>query len=420
MPSAPTAFPSDAIARAARAELAPDLARMRRERRARLQAEMAHAGLDALLLLGRANAVYAAGVAVDGADASFGHHFPAIAVVPAASLPHLFTATPHGAAPATPPPPDLPPDHVHRAIAPESEGAARALVDRIREVLGGTTVARLGVDQLTMPLHALLPGSGLAREIADATPATVAARVIKTADEVACLRRAQATNDRAMEDVLPLARPGASQSALSARFLSRVVELGADASLVDPIWDVVPRFSRERAPTAFGRLFFPRPSAARRLAEGDVVWVDTGIACDGYVSDFGRTWVVGRAPSARERDQWRRWCAVRDAVIAATRPGATAAGLTRAARAADGGGTPWLEHLYLAHGIGLDSAEMPLVGSDLGESFDEAVVLAEGMTIVLEPVIWDDGHAGHRAEEMLVVTRDGCEQLTHHGYAPFE
>ena len=50
-----------------------------------------------------------------------------------------------------------------------------------------------------------------------------------------------------------------------------------------------------------------------------------------------------------------------------------------------------MPHFYLGHGLGIDSAEMPYVGSDIGEAFDAALVLAAGMVLVLEPIVWDDG-----------------------------
>jgi Xaa-Pro aminopeptidase len=177
-----------------------------------------------------------------------------------------------------------------------------------------------------------------------------------------------------------------------------------------------------------GDIAFPLPSAPRPLEDGDVVWVDTGLHVGGYASDFGRTWIVGHdpRPTARQRDQFARWRAVVDAVLALCKPGVSALELCRAAVAADAGGTgsgsrrrPWIEHFYLAHGVGTDSAEMPLVGTDLGESFDEALVLAPGMVLVLEPVIWDDGAAGYRSEDIVAVTDDGWMPLSDHPYDPF-
>ena len=54
---------------------------------------------------------------------------------------------------------------------------------------------------------------------------------------------------------------------------------------------------------------------------------------------------------------------------------------------------------------------MPFVGTDLGDEFDESVVLHPGMVLVLEPVVWEDGAAGFRAEQIVAVTENGCTIL---------
>ena len=151
------------------------------------------------------------------------------------------------------------------------------------------------------------------------------------------------------------------------------------------------------------------------------MWVDAGHGHEGYASDYGRTWIVGRDPDAAERACFERWKEIMAATIAATRPGATLGDLGRAATQANGGERPWLPHFYLAHAVGLDSAEMPMVGSDLGDEFDDGYALAEGMILVLEPIVWRDGIASYRAEEIVVVTAGGCRMLSGHpGYLPFE
>ena len=52
------------------------------------------------------------------------------------------------------------------------------------------------------------------------------------------------------------------------------------------------------------------------------------------------------------------------------RAGVTGGDLTAAAMAVCGGARPWMPHFYLGHGLGLDAAEMPFVGTDLGDDFD--------------------------------------------------
>jgi len=55
---------------------------------------------------------------------------------------------------------------------------------------------------------------------------------------------------------------------------------------------------------------------------------------------------------------------------------------------------------------------MPLIGTDRGDEFDASIVLAPGMVLVLEPVVWDDGHCGHRSEEIIAITDEGYAWLS--------
>lgn len=391
-----------------------DPARMRRDRLARLQREMAANGIDGLVLLGLSNVQYAVGPRVVAGDQSHAFASRVTGIVPADGPPHLCTPWPDGA------PPELPADHVHPAFDVDTDAGAAALLDLARGILGSTPSNTIAFDEHTTATWCRAGGN--AGNAVDAMPALAAAKIIKSSDELECIRRAQAINEAAMDDVRPLARPGVRQVDLTARFLRRVCELGATSNAIDPIWQVVPPRIADGPYTTTGHVAYPISSTERILRDGDVIWVDTGITYLGYASDFGRTWVVGDPPrvSARQRDQFHRWRDVVDRVLAVIRPGATGADLTRAAcEGFPAGGRPWLPHFYLVHSVGTDSAEMPLIGTDLGAAFDESVVLAPGMVLVLEPVIWDDGHAGYRSEEIVAVTDDGWFPLSDHTYAPF-
>jgi len=391
----------------------PDLARMARERRARLAATMRRHDVPALLLLGRAAVQYATGALWPSSDAGHAHQQPTLALFVADDPhPHLFT--PHADVLLA----DLPRDHVHPGLHPEFLTGVRDLARRVRELVGASLPERIGLDEATIAMHLELPGLLGATTLVDAQPVLAAARIVKTRDEVLCIRRAQQINDRAMLDVQAELRPGVRPHELSALFLRRVLELGASGNLVDPIWQPMPARRADGPFTVNGEIAFPLPSSARPFAAGETIWVDTGITWNGYVSDFGRTWIVGDDPSPAQRALFDRWRAVLARVVACIRPGATGADLIAAACAGEAR-PPWLAHLYLGHGAGLDSAELPFVGSDLGAGFDTSLVLEPGMVLVLEPVVWEDGVGGHRAEEAVVVTGDGCEPITTHPYAPF-
>jgi Xaa-Pro dipeptidase len=213
-------------------------------------------------------------------------------------------------------------------------------------------------------------------------PAMGAAKVAKTVDELACIREAQRLTELAMAEVVPLLRPGVRQTDLTAAFLRRVFDLGIENVGVDPIWQVVPATRAEGPRTVHGDLAFPTSSTDRALADGDVIWNDTGLHVGGY----------DPRPNARQEAQFDRWQAVVEAALEQCRPGTPTIELCHAAAKANDGVRPWLTHFYLAHGIGTDSAEMPLVGTDLGDGFDERQVLQPGMVLVFEPVtVTDDG-----------------------------
>jgi Xaa-Pro aminopeptidase len=388
----------------------PDLVRMHYDRHDRLQKHMAAAGLDGLVLLGPSAVSYATGALVPGADSSHMVFARAVVLVAAgAPAPHLYTPYPEGA------PAELSSEFVHPALYPELEEGGPALAGALDELFAPD--ARLGCDEQT---HVLSRCFGR-REVIGAAVVLDAAKLCKTPDELACIRTAQRINELAMWDVQCALVPGLRQTDLSAIFLSRIFDLGATANAIDPIWQVMPATRAAGPWTTHGDVAFPTPSTERFVREGDVLWVDSGITFQGYASDFGRTWIVGAnpRPSRRQQTQFERWLQVMAAVLERCRPGTSALELDRAAIEANDGVKPWLDHFYLAHGVGTDSAEMPLIGTDLGEAFDETLVLQSGMVLVLEPVIWDDGAAGYRSEEIIAITDDGWVGLSSHPYDPF-
>jgi Xaa-Pro aminopeptidase len=308
--------------------------------------------------------------------------------------PHLYTAFPQGA------PPEFPHARLHPPIEVESSAGARELVALLAD--GATAI-----DDAPFPLWEAFER----RDLLDANLVLGPAKVTKTLDEQEVIRQAQAINERAMHEVRPLARPGAKATELSGAFLRAIAELGATSNVVDPVFQVMPASVTEGPFSVTGEPVFPIPTRADVLREGDVLWVDTGLSLHGYASDFGATWIVGRTPDELQRAQFTRWRGVVDRALQVVAPGATGADLVEAA-GVDHGSRPWLSYFYLAHGCGTDSAEPPFVGTDLGAAFDASLVLQPGMVLVLEPVIWDDGHAGHRSEEIVAVTDDGYRRLS--------
>jgi len=392
----------------------PDRARMYREGGARLRSAMADNNVDALILLGNGSVVYATGASWPLLDAGLSHVERPVAIVLAGDEhPHLFMPFREGVMPDL----QVPADHIHPPLYLEFDEG----VEHLARVLAGLVPAgaTVAVDELTGAMRGAADRLFAGGAPVDAAPVIGAAKLVKTVDQISAIRKACRITEEAAVDVQKSLAPGVRQIDLSAQFVRRAFELGATANMLEAIWQVMPASKAEGTWTTTGDLALPLLTTERELSSGDVLWTDVSITYTGYCSDFGRTWLVGDSPTSRQQDQFHKWRDILDAVLKVTKAGATSGDLARAAIAANGGRKPWLPHFYLGHGIGTNAAEMPMIGTDLGQQFDDNFVFPAGMVLVLEPVVWEDGTGGYRSEEIVVITEDGFTSLTDYPYAPY-
>jgi Xaa-Pro dipeptidase len=393
----------------------PDRSRMYRESGARLRSAMKDNGVDALILQGNGNVVYATGASWPLVDAGLSHVERPVALVLADDEhPHLFMPFREGA----PSDSQIPADHIHPPVYLEFDEG----VEHFARMAAGLIPAggAVAVDELTGAMRRGADKLFRAGAPSDAAPVVAAAKLVKTPDQIACIRKACRITEAAVIDVQKALAPGVRQIDLSAQFVRRAFELGATANMLEAIWQVMPTTRNSGSVwTTTGDLALPLLTTERELAAGDVLWTDVSITYTGFCSDFGRTWLVGDTPTSRQLDQYHQWRHILDAVLKVTKAGATSGDLARAAIAANGGRRPWLPHFYLGHGIGTNAAEMPMIGTDLGQEFDDNFVYPAGMVLVLEPVVWEDGTGGYRSEEIVVITQDGFAPLTDYTYAPY-
>ncbi len=220
-------------------------------------------------------------------------------------------------------------------------------------------------------------------------------RMVKSADEIALIRRSVETNSRAFEAAVTKVRPGMKEQDLAAELEYRMRRLGAEK----------PSFETIVAGGARSALPHAQPTGAR-LAEGQLVVVDMGALQDGYCSDMTRMLFLG-TPTAKVKRAYRAVLEAQLAGVDAVRPGVSTARVDAAARnvlKAYGLAEAFVHST--GHGLGLEIHEPPRIGKK------DKTKLTPGMAITIEPGVYIEGFGGIRIEDTVVVTQTGCEILT--------
>jgi Xaa-Pro aminopeptidase len=145
----------------------------------------------------------------------------------------------------------------------------------------------------------------------------------------------------------------------------------------------------------------------RALTPGEMVFIDLGAACDGYMSDLSRCTMVGPA-SGPGRDLLNVGLDLYRAGLAVVGPGRTiddvSTALLKVVR-----GTPH-EPYYcpggFGHGIGMSVIEVP--GLFMGNTTE----LRPRMTVAYEPMVVVEGLGTGVVEDTLLITETGYERLT--------
>jgi Xaa-Pro aminopeptidase len=220
-------------------------------------------------------------------------------------------------------------------------------------------------------------------------------RMIKSAEEIALIRRSVETNSKAFEQGVAKVRAGMKESELAAELEYRMRRLGAEKPSFETIVAGGPRSALPHA----------QPTDARFEA-GELVIVDMGAFQDGYASDMTRMLFLG-SPGIKVKRAYRAVLEAQLAAIDAVRAGVPTVRVDAAARRVLAG--YGLDHAFVhstGHGLGLEIHEPPRIGKR------DKSKLQTGMAITIEPGVYIEGWGGIRIEDTVVVTETGCEILT--------
>ena len=273
------------------------------------------------------------------------------------------------------------------------EQTARAVIGDLSTRLAGRTIWIEGHvvtvaanEQLREGGVDTVPQSGLVERL----------RAVKERGEIATIREAAAISDKVFTALAEEQFTGRTELQLAWRVRELFHEHGASELAFDTI---VAAAENGASPHADVRDV--------EIPANTLVTIDAGCRVDGYASDCTRTFATGDLPDALAR-AYEVCLEAELAGLEAYGPGMSGRNADAAARdliTAAGFGENFGHGL--GHGIGLEVHEQPAARAESTDTFEA------GNVISCEPGIYIPDVGGVRIEDMVLVTDDGRERLTH-------
>ena len=269
----------------------------------------------------------------------------------------------------------------HPAASP-----AEALAAALQAVGAGT--GRVGLDEGSLSPQAwelVVARLGQSRVVPAAALFGVARRV-KSPYEIECLERSLHIAEEALNAVIQMLKPGVTEREAVAVFESEILKREATTYP-----SIIAMGERAAIPA-------PWPTD-RALRPGDLVRFDVGCVYKGFVSNVGRTGVMGE-PDPRQQAVFDAVQAGFEAALAAVAPGVPASRVFEVAIAATRArGLPEFQRYHVGHGIGLEHYERPKLAAAV------TTPLEMGEVLRVEVPYYQHGWAGVNVKDTVLVTR---------------
>jgi Xaa-Pro aminopeptidase len=219
-------------------------------------------------------------------------------------------------------------------------------------------------------------------------------RRVKDEDELATIAAAAELADEIWRFSLERGLAGRSELDVARAAEARMREQGAE-----------PSYPTIVAAGPNGALPHAEPGE-REIGRGELVVFDMGAKLDGYCSDGTRTFATGE-PGEAARAVYETVLEAQEAALSAVRAEVKGEDVDSVAReliAAAGHGERFGHGL--GHGVGIEVHEEPRLSP---RSED---VLAAAEVVTIEPGIYLPGELGVRIEDLVIVTAEGCRNLS--------
>lgn len=276
----------------------------------------------------------------------------------------------------------------------------KKLQPQVSELLKKHGASRISVESDAMTIRQLNSYKHTFREVGfdDSNALSEAIkklRMTKDDEEISCIRKAQEIAETAFDELLPFIRAGVTEREIALE-LNRLMFLHGAEDL-----------SFETIVLAGANTSMPHgvPSD-KKVEEGEFVLLDFGAVWNGYHSDMTRTVCVGK-PSEEMKKVYNIVLEAQLAGLESAKAGITGRELDRISRdiIKKAGYGEFFGH-SLGHGVGLEIHEAP------NASPGNELPLNEGAVVTIEPGIYLAGKFGVRIEDFVILTENGCENLT--------
>lgn len=291
----------------------------------------------------------------------------------------------------------------YEQVKTETKGFNVELVKRdeslLAKLLGNAKrnkIKKLAVDTLSVEAwHALVKESGGKMTLKINRKLMWTLRKVKTAEELALLRKAGELTSEGVKAAYEVVTPGMKEYEVAAEVEYAMRKQGSYGTAFDTI-------------VASGACSaFPHGGCGDRvIREGDLVVVDVGATYKFYRSDMTRTLVAGK-PSEKQQQLYEIVQAAHDKAFEAMKANAKARDVDGVARKiiSEAGYGECFVH-GLGHGVGLEVHEPPTLNPSSKD------LLAAGNVVTAEPGVYVVGYGGVRVEDTVLVQENGAKKLT--------
>jgi len=220
-------------------------------------------------------------------------------------------------------------------------------------------------------------------------------RAVKDDEEISCIRRAQEIAEKSLDELLPFIREGRTEREVALELNRLMFANGAEDLSFETI---VLSGTNTSMPHGV-------PSD-KRIQNGEFVLMDFGAVWNGYHSDMTRTICVGE-PDDEMKKVYNIVLEAQTKALDYAKAGITGKELDKIARdiIEQAGYGENFGH-SLGHGVGLEIHEKP------NASPNNNGLLEKNSVVTVEPGIYIAGKFGVRIEDFVILTENGCYNLT--------